>query len=343
MNKNKPGLKGLFSRLNITLAAAIVLFLLFFLAGSLRFKNFASMRNISNLFMDNAHLMIVTMGETLTLILGCIDLSVGAVMCFTITMGCHLITNLGVPPLAAALLMVLAGMAFGAFSGYLVTYRGFQPFIATLISQYIARGAGFLITQNTISITHPAVLALSKFKLKIGGFSLSFGTIVSLIIVVIFYILTTKTNFGRNVFAVGGNENAARLMGIPVKRTKMLVFIISGLVASIAGIVFGVYMLASYGLYGDTLHLDAVSAAVIGGTLTTGGVGNVVGSLFGVMTYGTIKLMIMYQGNLNSGWSKLTVSLMLLLFILLQKIVVMRREKSKKVLPVTEIDTIDEE
>ena len=293
--------------------------------------------------MDNAHLMIVTMGETLTLILGCIDLSVGAIMCFTITMGSYLITTAGMPPLFAAFLMLIAGMAFGAFSGYLVTYRGFQPFIATLISQYIARGAGFLITQNTISITHPSVLALSKFKLQIGGFSLSFGTIVSLIVVVVFYILTTKTNFGRNVFATGGNENAARLMGIPVKRTKMLVFIISGFVASVAGVVFGVYMLASYGLYGDTLHLDAVSSAVIGGTLTTGGVGSVIGSVFGVMTYGTIKLMIMYQGNLNSGWSKLTVSLMLLLFIVLQKIVVLRREKSKKALPVIEIENIEEE
>ena len=322
--------KGLpFKNLDITLIAAVLVFILFFVFGSLRFNNFMSARNFSNLFLDNAHLIIVTMAQTLVLISGGIDLSCGAIMCFTVTLGCHLITNLGVPPILVAVVMLLVGVAFGLLNGVLIAKLNFQPFITTLITQFMARGAGFLITLDTIAISEPTVVALSKFKIKLGGFSITFGSIVALCVVVVFVFLTKRCKLGRNVYALGGNQQSAVLMGIPVEKTKIQVYAIAGLTSGLAGIVFGLYMLASYGLYGESLHLDAISASVIGGALTTGGVGSIIGSLFGAMTYGTIKLLIMFQGSLNSGWTNLVIACMLLVFIILQTSFVEQRKRKK--------------
>lgn len=331
-----------FKNVNITLLAAISVFVLFFTFGSAIFRNFLSAKNFSNLFLDNAHLIIVTMAQTLVLASGGIDLSCGAIMCFTITLGCHLITNLGINPLIVVVIMLIVGILFGLLNGVLITNMGFQPFIATLITQFMARGAGFFITLDTIVLNHPAATALSKFKIRVGNFILSFGSISALIIVLVFIILTKRTKFGRNVYAIGGNENSAVLMGIPVKKTKIMVYATAGLTSGIAGVIFGLCMLASYGLYGESLHLDSISSAVIGGALTTGGVGSIIGSLFGVMTYGTIKLLIMFKGSLNSGWTKISIAAMLMLFILLQTLIVTHRERKRVSKKVKFLNSIEE-
>lgn len=340
--KSSNKIRGEFplKNINVTLLTAILVFVLFFSFGSLTFRNFMSPRNFSNLFLDNAHLIIVTMAQTLVLVSGGIDLSCGAIMCFTITLGCHLITNLGVNPLVVAVIMLLVGVLFGLLNGVLIAKLNFQPFITTLITQFMARGAGFLITLDTIAISDPTVVALSKFKIRVGDFSITFGSILALCIVVIFVFLTKMTKFGRNVYAIGGNQQSAVLMGIPVVKTKIQVYVIAGLTSGAAGIVFGLYMLASYGLYGESLHLDAISSAVIGGALTTGGVGSIIGSLFGVMTYGTIKLLIMFQGSLNSGWTKLVIAVMLLLFIMLQTSIARHKERKKVSKKVEFIDSV---
>jgi simple sugar transport system permease protein len=121
------------------------------------------------------------------------------------------------------------------------------------------------------------------------------------------------------VYAIGGSEQSALLMGLSVPRTKVLVYTFSGLCSALAGVVFTFYMLSGYGLHAGGMEMDAISATVIGGTLLTGGFGNVVGTMFGVLIYGTIQTLIMFQGTLSSWWTKIVMGLLLLVFCLLQK------------------------
>lgn len=318
----------------ITLSVAILVFLLFFAFGSIRYKNFFAAQTIYNILMDNSHLLIVSFAETLVLVSGGIDLSVGALIAFNFTAAAHLLTNMNAPILLVVLIVLAIGFLIGTLNGYLISYKGFQPFIATLSTQFLMRGACYMISTNTIVISNPEILKLSIFKLRLPGGFITFGVIVSMIMLVIYYIITKYTKFGRNVYAVGGNEVSAEMMGVRVKRTRLQVYMLSGITTSIASIVFAIYILSSYGLHAQTLHLDAVSSAVIGGTLTTGGVGNVVGTLFGVMTNGIIQTLITFQGTMTSGWSKITIALLLLIFILLQRFIVYYRERNLKSLQV---------
>lgn len=334
---NKPGsARMIFGSINnITLLAAIVVFITFFTFGSIQYKNFFALQTICNILMDNSHLLIVAFAETLVLVSGGIDLSVGALLAFEFTTAAHLLTNQNAPILLVVLVMLGIGLAIGALNGYLISFKGFQPFIATLSTQFLTRGACYMISTDTIAISNPAILKLSTFKLRFPGGYVTFGVIVAVFMMIVYYILTNKTKFGRSVYAIGGNEVSAEMMGIRVKRTRMLVYVISSVTTSIASMVFGVYILSSFGLHAGTLHLDAVSAAVIGGTLTTGGVGSIIGTLFGVMTTGTIQTIITFQGTLTSGWSKITIALLLLTFILLQRFIVHQRERNLQSKPVS--------
>lgn len=319
---------------NITLIAAIGVFVLFFTFGSIRYNNFFSVQTICNVLMDNAHLLIVALGETLVLIAGGIDLSVGALIAFNFTAAAHMLTKMNMPIAVVCLIMLAVGTAIGALNGYLISYKGFQPFIATLSTQFLARGACYMISTDTIVISRPAILKLSVFKVNFPGGYVNFGVLVSLVLLLVFWILSRKTKFGRNIFALGGNETSAEMLGIHVKRTKMMTYMISGIAAAIASMVFAVNILSSYGLHAQSLHLDAVSAAIIGGTLTTGGVGSIIGTLFGVLTTGIIQTIITFQGTLTSGWSKITISVLLLTFILLQRFIVWQRNRKLKAKPV---------
>lgn len=328
-NLSKQWIKDIFGNINnVTMLVAILVFFGFFLFGSIKFKNFFAMQTIYNILMDNSHLLIVAMAETLVLVSGGIDLSVGSLVAFNFTLAAHMLTNMNMPVPVVVIVMLLMGALVGTLNGYLISYKGFQPFIATLSTQFLTRGACYMISTNTIVISNPFVLKLSIFKLRLPGGYVTFGVIVAAIVLIAFYILTRKTQFGRNVYAIGGNEVSANMMGIRVQRTRMLVYTISGVTTAIASIVFAVYILSSYGLHAQTLHLDAVSSAVIGGTLTTGGVGSVIGTLFGVLTNGIIQVLITFQGTMTSGWSKITIALLLLVFILLQRAIVSYREKS---------------
>ncbi len=328
---------------NITLIAAVAVFIMFFAFGSIQYKNFFALQTICNVLMDNSHLLIVALAETLVLISGGIDLSVGAMIAFNFTAAAHMLTNMGLPLIVIIIIMLAAGTAVGALNGYLISYKGFQPFIVTLATQFLARGACYMISTDTIVISRPVILKLAVFKLRFPGGYVTFGVLVALAMLIVFYFLTRKTKFGRNVYALGGNETSAEMLGIRVKKTRMCTYIISGVATSIASMVFAVNILSSYGLHAQSLHLDAVSAAVIGGTLTTGGVGSVIGTLFGVLTTGIIQTIITFQGTLTSGWSKITIAALLLTFILLQRFIVWQRNRNMKTKSVSMIRMDQEE
>lgn len=327
--KGKPlHVPGIVSR-NITFFVSIILFVLFFLTGSLSYRGFFSLQVLCNLLIDNSYLIIVAIGSTMVVITGGIDLSVGAVIALCNMCMAYMLTIMKMPLIPAIFVVLMIGTLFGMLHGYLVTYKGFQPFIATLAGQYIARGLCYVITVDTIPIVNRTVVRLAIFKIRFLGAFISLGALLALIMIVVFQLITQYTQFGRNIYAIGGNEQSASLMGLPVKRTKFLTYTCSGFLAGVASLAFMLYMLSATGFHGDGLHLDAVAASVIGGALTTGGVGLVVGTLFGVMTQGSIRTILTFQGTLSSWWVKIATAMLLLVFILIQKAIVTHQQRSR--------------
>jgi simple sugar transport system permease protein len=185
-----------------------------------------------------------------------------------------------------------------------------QPFIVTLAGMFLARGACFLITTQSITISDPTFRVLSAFHLDLGGASLTTGALIAIAVLAGAVFVAHYTRFGRNVYAIGGNERSAVLMGLPVARTKVGVYV-----------VFTLYVLSGYGLQGQGMELDAIAATVIGGTLLTGGVGYVVGTLFGVGILGTIQTLITFDGTLSSWWTRIVIGALLCAFCLLQRLI----------------------
>jgi Ribose/xylose/arabinose/galactoside ABC-type transport systems, permease components len=205
--------------------------------------------------------------------------------------------------------------------GAVIHYFRIQPFIVTLAGMFLARGLCYVISIQTITINDPfyTKMALSKVRFPDGSF-ISISVIIALLVFLLALYLAHFTRFGRNVYAIGGNEQSAILMGLPIARTKMLVYAFSGFCSALGGVVFTFYMLSGYGLHAVGLELDAIAAVVIGGTLLTGGVGYVAGTFFGVMIQGVIQTIITFEGTLSSWWTKIVIGLLLFLFILLQRI-----------------------
>lgn len=314
----------------IALYITVALFLLLFTIGSLSYRGFFSLQIISNLFIDNAHLMIVALGETMVIISGGIDLSVGSVIALVCMLAAYLITVLNWPLGVVLVIALLVGLLIGAINGILVSYFNFQPFIATLTTQFLGRGLCYVISTDTINITNETFVKISQIRIPlIGKAFISPSVILALVSLMVFVYIAHHTKFGRTIYAVGGNEQSARLMGLPVDRTKFLVYVVSGLSASVAGIAFALYMLSGYGAHATGIQLDAVAAAVIGGTIMSGGVGFVLGTMVGVLISGIIQTLIMYQGTLNAWWTSIAVAFLLLMFIVIQRFLTLRRESRK--------------
>jgi simple sugar transport system permease protein len=169
-------------------------------------------------------------------------------------------------------------------------------------------------------------MALSK--VSIGKGKLYYYVFFALVILAGAYYTLRFTRFGRGVYAVGGSEQSAVLMGLPVAKIKIAVYAISGFCAALAGVVFSFYTLAGYSLQNMGLEMDAISSAVIGGTLLSGGVGSVIGTTFGALIQGVIQTIVTYQ-NLNTWWTKVTIAALLCIFIVIQRAIALRAERRK--------------
>jgi simple sugar transport system permease protein len=225
----------------------------------------------------------------------------------------------GVPPPLAMLAVLLAGALFGLTMGCVVRFFGLPPFIVTLAGMFLARGLAFIMHIEAVPISNAFYGAVTKWGLALPGARVPATALLFLAVVAAGVYLSTSTVFGRNVYAVGGSEEAALLMGVPVGRTKLLVYTLSGLCSALAGIVFTLYSSGGDPSACMGMELDAIAAVVVGGTLLTGGVGYVVGTLVGVLIFGIIQAGITFE-NLNSWWTRVAVGLLLLAFILLQKL-----------------------
>jgi galactofuranose transport system permease protein len=305
----------------LPIVVTIALFALLFGFGSFMYTGFGSLQVLMGLLVDNSFLLIVAIGTTFVILSGGIDLSVGAVVAFTTIVCAVCAEHLHWPIWAVAPLVLAIGAAYGAAMGALIHYLRLQPFIVTLAGMFLARGACFLVTTQSITIDEHSFHAVASYSLPIGGGTLNAGALIALVTLTIAIYIAHFTRFGRNVYALGGNEKSALLMGLPVARTKIGVYALGGLCSALGGLVFTLYVLSGYGLQGQGMELDAIAASVIGGTLLTGGVGYIIGSVFGVGVLGTIQTLITFDGTLSSWWTRIVIGALLCVFCLLQRVI----------------------
>ncbi|MDR1576471.1 MAG: sugar ABC transporter permease YjfF [Treponema sp.] len=307
----------------LSVIAASALFFIAFIAGSVLYRGFFSLQTFLNLFIDKSFLLVSATGMTLVILSGGIDLSVGSVLAFTTMVIASLTEFAHMDPALAILIALFAGSLIGLGMGLIIAYWKVPPFIATLAGMFFARGACYLISIQSIAMRDKTMQALALWKLRFGGAGfISINVIIAIVIILIGIYLSLYTKFGRNIYAIGGNENSALLMAIPVKRTKVLIYTINGFCSAMSGVVFSFYMLSGYGLHAQGMEMDVIASVVIGGTLLAGGTGYVFGSVFGVLTLGIIQSLIMFNGRINSWWTKITVGILLLIFIGLQRFIV---------------------
>lgn len=306
-----------------------VIFLLLFSAAGWRYHdaNFASTSNVANLFIGNACTGIVAVGMTLVIFSGGIDLSVGAVAAFVNIFTAVLIERYGVNPIVVAGLAVLIGAAFGGAMGAVIHYFKQPAFLVTLAGMFFARGCAHWISTQSIDIKNEFYLPYARYTAKVGGITVHpLPAYVFLAVLLLGYILAQHTRFGRNLLAIGGSEQSALLMGLPVAKTKIAVYAFSGGCAALAGLV-STLVSGGDSTYGIGLELDAIAIVVIGGTLLTGGRGHMFGTLCGFLIIGTIQAAISFDGSLSSWWTRIITGALLLAFILFQRLLLRATQK----------------
>jgi simple sugar transport system permease protein len=250
---------------------------------------------------------------------------VGSVLALT-GIVCAKLLSSGVPAVLVIPVTIVVGATIGLMIGVLVQYFDVQPFIASLAGLFLARGLAFIVTESSIRVENKTVLWLQSTRFRFGDWSITPTGIIALLTVAIGALVMAYTRFGRTVYAVGGSEQSARLMGLSAARTKVLVYVISGTCAGLGGLLLTAYAGAGFPRTGIGTELDVIAAVVIGGTLLSGGTGYVLGSLIGVLVFGTIQNIISFRGA-SQAWMKIIIGLMLLLFIVVQRLIVFRSER----------------
>ena len=304
------------------LATALVLIALY-TVGCVSFPNFGSLRVAVNLVGDNAFLGVAAIGATFVILSGGIDLSVGAAVAFTSILIASLVGS-GMNPFVVIVIALLIGALFGTAMGCLIQWFELPPFLVTLAGMFFARGMGFVVHPQSLGIEHPFFLKHITEDLSIHlteRVSVPFTATCFVVILLVALLVAHYTPFGRYIYALGGDEQSATLMGLPVGRTKIFTYTVSGFCSALAGVVYTFYTQSGDPASCVGLELDAIAAVVIGGTLLSGGVGFMAGTAMGVLILGLIQTLITFQGNLNTWWTRIVVGILVLVFILLQNII----------------------
>lgn len=338
-NKSKPKSSGL-TDTNLLLTITIVVFFAMYI-GAMVFqgKGFLKPQTFCNILNANAALIILSCGMSLVMITGGIDISMGGVTAL-ISMCCAVYLDFKGVNLIASLCIALAiGVAFGIVQGFLVAYLDIQPFIVTLAGMFFARGMTTIVNTAPFNVQNEKFVALKDVRLYIPGVGslnrngefvqayIQIGVVVALAVVVVLFCVLRWSKYGRYFYAVGGNPQSALMLGINVKRTKFLSFIISGLLAGIGGYVYFMYVGSGSATHATGMEMNAIASSIIGGTMLTGGVGNVIGTLFGVLTLSTIQNIVTSAGLDQAWWTGITNASMLCVFLVVQSIVMARKKK----------------
>jgi len=317
---SEKSMKGLLHTPYFTSLVTVLLLVVMLGLGGAAYPGLLSTQVIFNLLIDNAFLLVIAVGMTFVIVSGGIDLSVGSVLALSTMIAAWLLNVAHWPPLLVIVTVLALGTVFGAGMGALIHYFKLQPFIVTLAGMFLARGLCYLISINSITIDDPLFVAMSQTQLGFLGGFVSPGVVIAVLTLLLAIWLAHATPFGRAVYAIGGNEQSALMMGLPVGRTKVLIYAFSGFCASLGGVLFSFYMLSGYGLHAQGTELDAIAAVVIGGTLLSGGYGYVAGALSGVLVLGTIQTLIAFDGTLSSWWTKIVIGGLLFVFCVVQRL-----------------------
>ncbi len=283
-----------------------------------------------NLFINDSSLLLVSIGMTLVMLTAGIDLSVGGMIALVSTASAALLRD-GMSPYILIPLMILLGISFGALMGWIIQNSQSRAFYRDPDGSLLARGLAYIISLTSVPIRDPVYkqLALTPIYIPfIPNAYVYLPTLVGPIMLLIAMYLSFFTRFGRTLYAMGNNEQSAILMGLRVPRSKILVYAFSGLCSALGGIVFSMSLLAGYGQFATGMELDSIAAVVIGGTALTGGIGNVFGTLFGVLIHGTIVSILQFNGTLSSWWTRIGVGILTLIFIGFQSLFYKREKHS---------------
>jgi len=286
------------------LITILVFFIGYFISGQL-YPAMQKPQVFFNLFINNASLLIISIGMTFVVLLKGIDLSVASILALTSVASAVLLRD-GMSPALVIPLMLLMGIAFGFGMGSIYHFLKVESFVVTLMGSFFARGMGAIISNLSVTINDPFYRFLALTPIRIPFINNAYVYIYSIVAVALLLVaiyLAFFTRFGRTVYAIGNNEQSALLMGLPVARTKIIVYSFSGFCSALAGIVFSISLSSGYGYYAPAMEMDAIASVVMGGTLLTGGVGNVIGPLFGVLINGTIVIIVPFNGTLSSWWT----------------------------------------
>lgn len=319
---------------------AIAILILMFIIGQVAYGKFFRFSTISSLLNQNAYLIILAVGMTIPILTGGIDLSVGAIVAFTSVVGCTMAVN-NVPWFICAIVMVLIGSVFGLISGILIRFFDMQPFIATLATMYLGQGLAAIISITPITLRDSEQgkafmnVLNAEFKLydgpKVNDLTITTGLIITIIVVLIAYWVMHLTRSGRTIYAMGAPaKQSAALMGLPTGRSLQLIYLLSGTFAGIASVVYVAGVGKGQNIMGQGWELNAIASAVIGGTIITGGSGYVLGSVVGTLVFSTMNLIISRDGRVPATWTTIITGVMLLIFVVLQRIIIATAEKQKQ-------------
>ena len=328
---------------NLLLTITIVVFFVMYIGAMLFLgKGFLKPQTFFNILNANAALIILSVGMSLVMITGGIDISVGGVTAL-VSMSCAVYLdyhdgNVGM----SIVIALLIGLAFGLVQGFLVAYLDIQPFIVSLAGMFFARGMTTIVNTKPFNVENAAFVALKNTRLNIPGVGsinkngdfvnayVEVGVVVALLVVILFFCILRWTKLGRNFYAVGGNAQSALMLGINVRRTKFLAHLLCSILAGIGGYVYFMHVGSGSASHASGAEMNAIASSIIGGTMLTGGVGNIIGTFFGVLSLSTIQNIVSSAGFDQAWWTGITVAVMLCLFLVVQSIVLSRKQKAVK-------------
>ncbi len=328
MSESRGKRRNVFSINNAPIITTMALFVVMYAIASIAFPGFFSVYNLINIFKANAYVGIIAVGMTFVIISGGIDLSVGSVVAFTSIFIAKMYEAYHMPTWISMLICLPIGAALGFLVGCLIAVFKLPEFLVTLVAMFLMRGIAYMVHQGTISINDdPFISFMKRTGIEAGAGNLSLYVFIFFLILLGGILVSRYTKFGRNVYAVGGDESSAVLMGLPVMRTKIAVYTLSGFLAVVGGIVFTIHMASGKPHNTIGLELNVISAVVIGGTLLSGGSGRVIGTLFGVLIYDLVFKLPAYISAFREWWAQILVGALVLVFILIQTFVTGRMAK----------------
>jgi simple sugar transport system permease protein len=295
-----------------------------------------------NILNANSALIITSVGLSIVMITGGIDISVGGVVAL-VSMCCAVyLDKMGGSIIGSIGIALGIGLLYGIVQGFLVAYLDIQPFIVSLAGMFFARGMTTIVNTAPFNVENPTFVALKDTRIIVPGMGsytrkgiyvpayVEIGVIVALAIVLLLFVVLRWTKLGRSFYAVGGNKQSALMLGINVKRTKFLSHLICSVLAGIAGYVYFLHVGSGSASHAMGMEMNAIASSIIGGTMLTGGVGNLIGTLFGVLSLSTIQNIVASAGLDDAWWTGITIAAMLCIFLLIQSVVMSQKKKALK-------------